>query len=332
MHSVRNGVLPGWRAGVLACVPEWRRDAAGPAAETAALHFAMKALFVVNERSGRRRDFDAARLIRDASPWPHVVVPCGEKQDLDAIVDRAESEGFDVVYAVGGDGTVHETAKRLVGRAPALGILPTGSGNGFARHIGLPVEPAAALRACGGGRVVSVDSAEVNGERFIGVMGIGFDAVVADRFAASTVRGLETYVREGLAAFANFQAEEYEIVANGETIRRKAFVVAVANSGQYGNNARVAPLASLRDGLLDVVIVSDASLVGTVMLLARLFSGTFNRSQSVTTIQTSEVTIRRANAGAAQLDGEPVTLPAELTVRVNPKSLKLLVPDSATEF
>ena len=292
----------------------------------------MKALFLVNERSGRRRDLDLAALIRETWRGELALQPCGQKEDLDAIVDRAEAEGFDVVYAVGGDGTVHETAKRLIGRKPALGILPTGSGNGFARHIGMPVDLAAALQACRGGRIVTIDTATVNDHPFLGVMGIGFDAVVADRFASSHVRGMETYVREGLAAFAHFKAEEYEVVANGQTIRQKAIIIAVANSGQYGNNARVAPLASLRDGLLDVVIVNDTSLVGAVMLLARLFTGTFHRSDSVTTLQTAEVTIRRPAAGAAQLDGEPVTLPAELHVRVKPMSLKLLVPDDATAF
>lgn len=292
----------------------------------------MKALFLINERSGRRRDLDLGAQIRAAWHGELELQPCSRKEDLEAIIDRAEAEGFDVVYAVGGDGTVHETAKRLIGRRPALGILPTGSGNGFARHIGLPVDVAGALQSCRGGRVVTIDTAAVNGHPFLGVMGIGFDAVVADRFAASSVRGVETYVKEGLAAFAHFHAEEYEVAANGQTIRQKAFVIAVANSGQYGNNARIAPLASLQDGLLDVVIVNDTSLIGAVMLLARLFTGTFHRSDAVTTLQTAEVTIRRPGAGAAQLDGEPVTLPEELHVRVNPKSLNLLVPDGARAF
>ena len=292
----------------------------------------LKALFIVNERSGKRRDLDVASLIRGAWHGTFDLQPCGEKQDLDGIIDRAESEEFDVVYAVGGDGTVHETAKRLIGRKPALGILPTGSGNGFARHIGLPADLAASLQSCRGGRIVSIDTAEVNGHPFLGVMGIGFDAVVADRFASSTTRGLETYVKEGLAAFTGFNAEDYTILANGQTVQRKAFVVAVANSGQYGNNARVAPLASLRDGLLDVVIVNDTSVVGAVILLARLFTGSFHRSDSVTTLQTKEVTIKRPAAGPAQLDGEPCTLGEELHVRVKPLSLRLLVPDAATEF
>ena len=288
----------------------------------------VKALFVVNERSGKRRTFDLHAVIRNAIKYEHEILGCDRKEALDGIVDRAEAEGFDVVYAVGGDGTVHETAKRLIGRKPALGILPTGSGNGFARHVGLPLEPAASLASCSGGRIAMIDTALVNESPFLGVMGIGFDATIADRFASSSVRGLETYVREGLRAFAGFRAEEYEVTIDGATMRRRAFVIAVANSGQYGNNARIAPLASLQDGLLDVVIVDDAQLLRTPFLLARLFSGTFHRAAGVTSLQSREVRIRRLAEGAAHLDGEPVTLPADLHVQVVPASLRLLVPDA----
>ena len=289
----------------------------------------MKALFVVNERSGRKRNFDVAQLIRSTAPFEHEIVSCGEKEAMNAIIDRAEAEHFDVVYAVGGDGTVHETAKRLIGRKPALGILPIGSGNGFARHLGIPVDPAQTLGACAGGRIVAIDTAEVNGHPFVNVMGIGFDAVVAERFASSNVRGLETYVKEGLRAIAEYHAEQYEIVCGDDVRREKAFVIAIANASQYGNNARIAPLASLQDGLLDVVVVHDLSLLAAPLLLARLFQGTLHRASGVSTTQCAEVRIQRPAAGPAHLDGEPFPLPAELHVRTVPRSLRLLVPDSA---
>ncbi len=290
----------------------------------------MKALFLVNERSGRRRDFDVADVIRRTAPFEHEIVPCSRKEDVDGIVDRAEASGIDVVFAVGGDGTVHETAKRLIGRKPALGILPIGSGNGFARHIGLPLDPALTLGACASGRIVTIDTAAVNGHPFLGVMGIGFDAVVADRFASSNVRGLETYVKEGLRAFAAFHAEEYEVTCAGETRHERAFVIAIANASQYGNNARIAPLASLQDGLLDVVIVHDLTLFTAPLLLARLFHGTLHHADTVSMQQCTNVRIRRPAAGPAHLDGEPFTLPEVIEVRIVPRSLRLLVPDATT--
>jgi YegS/Rv2252/BmrU family lipid kinase len=290
----------------------------------------LKGLFLVNERSGRKRAFDVSDVIRRTAPFEHEIVGCSRKEDVDAIIERAEAEGFDVVFAVGGDGTVHETAKRLVGRKPALGILPIGSGNGFARHIGLPVDPAIALDTCRGGRIVTIDTAEVNGHPFLGVMGIGFDAAVSDRFASSTVRGVQTYLMEGLRAFAEYRAEEYEITCAGEVRHEKAFVIAIANASQYGNNARIAPLASLQDGLLDVVVVHDLKLLTAPLLLARLFQGTLHQSDSVTMTQCTDVHIRRPTPGPAHLDGEPFPLPAEIVARIVPQSLRLLVPDAMT--
>ena len=292
----------------------------------------MKAIFVINERSGARRGYDIADVIRRAAVFEHEIVPCGRKEDLDGIIAGAERDGADVVFAVGGDGTVHETARRLIGRKLALGVLPIGSGNGFARHIGLPADPTAALTSCRGGRIETIDTASVNGHPFVGVMGIGFDAVVAERFASSSVRGLQTYLREGLHAYTAFRADQYDVTANGATKRQRAFVIAVANSGQYGNNARVAPLASLQDGLLDVVIVDDTNILNAAFLMARLFSGSFHRAAGVTTVQTTEVTIHRPAPGPAHLDGEPLILGEDLHVRIVPRSLRLLVPDSAAAF
>ena len=289
----------------------------------------MKSLFVVNERSGARRNFDVAGVIRATALAGDEIVPCGQKEDLAGLIDRAERDSFDVVYAVGGDGTVHETARHLIGRGPALGILPIGSGNGFARHIGLPLEPAEAIRASRGGSIINIDTAEANGHPFLSVMGVGFDALVAERFASSNVRGLKTYVVEGATAFLRFRAEEYEIAIGGATLRKRAFVVAVANAGQYGNNARIAPLASLRDGLLDIVIVDDTSPARAMLLLPALFRGTLHRERSVTTLQAAELTIRRPAPGPAHLDGEPDAFGPEIRVQVVPKSLRVLVPAGA---
>jgi YegS/Rv2252/BmrU family lipid kinase len=288
----------------------------------------LKALFLINTRSGKRRDYDLHELIRAECGWlEHELRPCRSKDELDEVIAGAAAAGFDVVYAVGGDGTVHEIAKRLIGTPLALGILPTGSGNGFARHVGLPTAPRHALLACRGGRIVTIDTAEVNGRPFVGVMGIGFDAFIADRFAASTTRGMRTYVREGLRGYATYEPEEYELTVDGATSRRRAFIIAVANSSQYGNNARIAPLASLQDGLLDLVVIGRASLLRAPLLLTRLFNGTLHRSRAVHAVQARSITIRRPSPAPAHLDGEPVAdLGGTLEVRIRPMSLKVLVP------
>lgn len=287
----------------------------------------MKALFLVNRRSGPQRAVaDREALIREHWREPHQIVGCERKEDLDGIIDRAEADGFEVAFAVGGDGTVHELAKRLVHRRIALGIIPTGSGNGMARHIGMPMDPAAAVVTASTGEIVEIDSASANGTPFIGVMGLGFDAEIAARFAESRSRGLQAYVQAGLTAYAAFTAHEYEITIGGSTIVEQALVVAVANSAHYGNNARIAPIASIRDGLLDVVVVKEPSIARGLLLIRRLFDGSIHQSSFVKMLRATSVHIRRQIAGPAHLDGEAVTLPADIDVEVHPRSLRVLVP------
>jgi YegS/Rv2252/BmrU family lipid kinase len=287
----------------------------------------VKTLFLINARSGPRRKLDLPALIRANVTVPHELRATERKEDLDTVLEDAERDGFDVVYAVGGDGTVHEVAKRLVGRRLALGILPTGSGNGFARHIRLPMEAAASLRACGGGRIVTIDTAAVNGIPFLGVLGAGFDALIAHRFAESMVRGIRTYARIGFGAFFSYKPEEVEVIVDGEPLRTTAFTVVVANSSQFGNNATIAPSASVTDGLLDVVIIGKVGFWGACALLPRLLLRTIDRSKHVTTLRGRHIEIRRPAGGYVHLDGEPFTMPALLSVHIKPASLRVLVPD-----
>jgi YegS/Rv2252/BmrU family lipid kinase len=287
-------------------------------------------LFLVNPRSGTRRRQNVERLIRDAcGDWRVEIVPCDSKDDLDGVIAQAKTSGVEVVYAVGGDGTVHEIAKRLIHTGLALGILPTGSGNGFARHLGVPMDARRSLEACRFGTIVTIDTASVNGIAFVGTMGIGFDAHVAEAFARAGTRGMATYVKVAFRGFAGYRAGDYTLTADGSTTTLRALIIAIANSSQYGNNARIAPLASLQDGLLDVTIIERAPLLGAPLMVARLFNGTLHRSRGVRTMQARSIEIRRAAAGPAHLDGEPVTLPETLRVEIVPRSLRVLVPDEA---
>jgi len=286
-------------------------------------------LFLINPRSGARPRRDLQSLIRASNvDWTIDILPCNSREELDAMIPHAIAGGVDVVYAVGGDGTVHEIAKRLIGTPAALGVLPVGSGNGFARHLGLPMRIGAALRACRTLRIETIDTATVNGMPFIATMGVGFDAWIADAFANAGTRGLRTYLRVAARGFIRYAAEEYEIAIDGERMRRRALVVAVANASQYGNNARIAPLASLQDGLLDVTVIERANPFAAV----RLFAGTLHRAHGVTILRGRRVEIQRPEAGPAHLDGEPLTLPKALTAEIVPRSLRVVVPDVLTRM
>jgi diacylglycerol kinase (ATP) len=295
----------------------------------------MNSLFILNPRSGVRRHGDIGETIRrGCAGWAAEVdvKSCHSKEELDTIIATAARNGVEVVYAVGGDGTVHEIAKRLVHTDLALGIVPAGSGNGLARHLGIPMIPEQAIDVCRDGVIETIDTATVNGLPFFGVLGVGLDATIAERFASSKTRGMRTYVGLGLRTFLRFRAEEYEIEVDGVKQRREALILAIANSSQYGNNARIAPLASLQDGLLDVVIIESASWLTAPRMLMRLFDGTFLRSKGVRFLQAREVKIRRAAAGPAHIDGEPITLPADLAVSIVPRSLRVLMPRARTRI
>ncbi len=233
---------------------------------------------------------------------------------------------MDAIFAVGGDGTVHEVAKRLIGGPMALGVVATGSGNGFARHLRLPLEVAGAVDVAFSGHIETIDTAEANGDPFIGFMGVGFDAWIAERFASSSVRGLRTYVREVLEGYLSYKSDRYRIVIDGTESHREAILIAVANTSQYGNNARIAPRASACDGLLDVVVVRSISLLRAPLLLTRLFHGSFDQLPDVESFRASELTIERSGAAPVHLDGEPLLMPSKVDVRVRPSSLRVVLP------
>lgn len=292
----------------------------------------MRVLFILNPNSGKggaaslehtieRR---SARAGLDAS-----LVRCLRKDDLDDILVDAAQRRLDAVIAVGGDGTVHEIGARLIGSDLPLGILPVGSGNGLARHLGISMDPIRAVDGIPESRVETIDTATAAGRPFLGISGVGFDAEVAHRFGNAGTRGLETYVRQALLLIRSYRARAYRITIGGETIERTALLLAVANSSQYGNEARIAPAASLRDGLLDVCIVAEPPLLAVPILLRELFIGNIRDGAGVEILRSDSVVIEREASGSAHLDGEPIELPARIPYQIRPRSLRVLVPPAA---
>jgi YegS/Rv2252/BmrU family lipid kinase len=177
------------------------------------------------------------------------------------LAQAAAAEGFAVVVAVGGDGTVNEVGRGLLGTAAALGIVPQGSGNGLARHLGVPLNLAGALRRLAAPTFSRMDVGVMNGHPFFCTAGLGFDAHVSQHFARAGSRGLSTYLRVTLREYRRYQPVAVRIDLNGQVEETNCYVLAFANASQYGNNAYIAPRADLRDGLLDVCLI-DALPVG----------------------------------------------------------------------
>lgn len=293
----------------------------------------MKTRFILNPCSGKNR-----RRPRLASGIQDFICERGLDAGL-VFTERpghatelalaALDEGCQRIVAVGGDGTMNEVAKALVGTGAALALVPCGSGNGLALHLGIPTDPprALALLADPRARVVAIDSATANGIPFFNVMGIGFDAEISRRFNRLTRRSLPAYIRTGIAALLRHNTEWVTIQAGGGSRHSiEVFLVAVANSDQYGNFARIAPGADIADGLLDLVAVRRPGFLGSCLLASRLFLGNFHRSPRVLRLQAPRFIIERPAAGFLHADGETHSTGSVVEIAVRPRSLRILVP------
>jgi diacylglycerol kinase (ATP) len=233
-----------------------------------------------------------------------------------------------VVCAWGGDGTVNEVARALAGTGTALGIVPSGSGNGLARELGLPWDPVRALGVALGRRERVIDVGDVDGRLFVSVTGIGLDAQVAARFNARSGgrRGLGPYVWMGAHELLRYRAREYTIRVGAETWREEALVVICANARQYGGGAVVAPAARLDDGQLDLVVVAPRPPLQALRDSLHLFRGTFDRAPGVRTARAPTVEIAGREPLLFHVDGEAVTGGTVVTVRIRPAVLRARVP------
>ncbi|PJF38513.1 MAG: hypothetical protein CUN55_17070, partial [Phototrophicales bacterium] len=171
------------------------------------------------------------------------------------LAKKAIQEKYTAVVAVGGDGTVNEVAQVLIHSPLHLGIIPQGSGNGLARHLGIPMDTTKAIERLLSPKSMKIDAAKANGNYFFCTSGVGFDAHVSASFAARTHRGLSGYIFFALQEGFGYRPLTYTIEWHGRVLHTEAFLIAVANSTQYGNNAYIAPQADIQDGQLDVCII-----------------------------------------------------------------------------
>lgn len=245
---------------------------------------------------------------------------------------KAASEGFYGVIACGGDGTVNETAVGLAGTPTALGIIPTGSGNGLARHLGIPVDVSRSLKIIAEDEIINTDYGTANGRYFFCTFGVGFDAAVSERCARQKRRGLVMYLRNTIEEYVKFRPEEYVIEANGKVITEKAFLVVCCNASQYGNNAFIAPHASITDGELDITIVHTGNLLEQAIVGVDMLTGFIGKNALIDTFRASNVRIRRRTAGAAHLDGDAVAMDAEIGVECHHGGIRIFAPTRNTRF
>lgn len=285
-------------------------------------------LFVVNPRSGVQKKYKITDLIEkhlDKEKYNLYIEYTQRVGDAGKIAKSAvERGGIDVVVAVGGDGTVNEVGAAIIHTNIALGVIPCGSGNGFARHLGLPLDPVKAIEFINTSSVVCVDYGTLNGRPFFCACGVGFDAVVSNNFASSSNRGLLGYVQNTLLELAKYKPEQYEVEAYNVTRHYKAFMIACGNASQYGNNAYIAPHASMRDGLLNVSILKPFLPMEAPMIANQLFNNNIDSNDRVVTLSVPWIRITRKAPGPVHYDGEPCMMEANLEIKVVPSGLNVL--------
>lgn len=291
----------------------------------------LKTRFIFNPRSGHnaRNPYLLARtraFIAEHSLEATVVLTERPRHATD-LARQAVEEGCERVVAIGGDGTLNEVAAALVGTPAALGLIPCGSGNGLGRHLGIPGPGQGAFRTLLAGRVRAIDTGLANGHPFFNAMGVGFDADLSARFNQLERRGLRAYATTTLGMIFSYQPERYTIRSDDARVESRAFIVAVANSDQYGNDCYIAPGASVDDGLLDLTVLRPGSLLRALPLLPRLFLGRLDGTGSVARLRAERFTIERTRPGLLHTDGETHDSGAVIEVSVLPRSLRVMVPD-----
>jgi len=234
--------------------------------------------------------------------------------------------GFDIVVAVGGDGTINEVARGLMHSQTALGIIPMGSGNGLARHLHIPLNFRKAAETIRKGNTQLIDAAEINGNTFFCTAGIGFDALIGNLFNQKGKRGFYNYVGLSTKEALQYIPRDYRIEIDGQQFDRKAYLITFANASQWGNNAYIAPRAHISDGLLDVVIMNEFSIIAVPWILPSLFTKQLRNTWATETFRGKNIKIIRTKDDYVHCDGESTVMGKAVEVNVIPLALKVVVP------
>ena len=287
--------------------------------------------FIINPISGTQKKDHLPQLINEVIDHEQFDVELRTTEYAGHAAELARqfaTEGTDVVVAVGGDGTVNEVARSLVHTETALGIIPCGSGNGLARHLCLPIDMRKALQVINNCRIEAFDYGVINDLPFFCTCGMGFDAFISLKFAEAGKRGPVTYIENVLKEGLRYRPEQYEIIDDNGSARYKAFLIACANASQYGNNAYIAPGATMKDGLMDVIIMEPFDALEAPQIAADLFMKTLGNNSKIKTFRTKSIHIKRSQPGAIHYDGDPIMTGTDIDVSIEHLGIRIVTnPD-----
>ncbi|MFV0468750.1 MAG: diacylglycerol/lipid kinase family protein [Dysgonomonas sp.] len=242
------------------------------------------------------------------------------------IAVTAVKNKIDYVIAVGGDGTVNEVAKALVNTDVVFGIIPSGSGNGLARELHIPLNQNKAIDIIKEDNIIKIDYGMANGEIFFCTCGVGFDALISEKALDQTNRGKFMYAQSILSNLLTFKPEKFKITCPETVFEDKAFVLTCANASQYGNDAFIAPHANILDGKMNIAIIKPLTAVEIPQVAIQMFSKNIGNNSKLVEIVTSEALIQREKEGYMHLDGNAVLAGKDISVKIINKGLNVLVP------
>ncbi len=237
----------------------------------------------------------------------------------------SKMDSIESVVAVGGDGTVNEVANGIGISGKKMGIIRGGSGNGLARHLGIPILLKKALEVIYESNSVPMDMMDINNRYSVNVSGVGFDAIVANKFQNVETRGPVSYVRIILTEFSSFKAQDYHIIVDGKLMNIKAYLVSFANSSQFGNNALISKTASVTDGYIDLCIIKPFPKVASPIVIERLMTGRLDSSKYMEVIKAKEIVLKQTSS-VYHIDGDAIEGGNILKIKLIHSVLNIIIP------
>lgn len=291
-----------------------------------------KILFIVNPISGHHDKSRFPSIVEkwiDKDKYDHTIQLTEYGGHATALTQQAIKDDYDIIVAVGGDGTINEVATNMIGARQTFAIVPYGSGNGLARHLHLPLKPKQVItEVINKGVKSKIDTVTMNGVPYISIAGVGFDAIIADYFAKDPNRGFKTYFKLITEKYFKFKPEKYHLILDDkEAIDCEPLFVSFANSNQFGFNAAVSPHASLNDGLIDVCIFKKPNLLAVPYVAERLMTQHIDKTHFVEIHKAGKIKVLREKEDIANIDGEAIMMPKDVLIEIKPLSLNILLPN-----
>lgn len=289
----------------------------------------MRILFIVNPISGFGLGKELPGKIKKLPEYDRVDYDiafteyAGHARRL--VEEARNTRKYTHIVAVGGDGTVNEVGSALYGSDIAFAVVSLGSGNGFARHLGYSMFMTKALKQVLSDNYAWIDMLEINGKYSLNVSGVGFDAEVAYEFNKLKIRGVFSYIYAALKLWFRYPEKKYKIISEGKVMRVSCFILSFANTSQYGNNAYIAPHASVRDGLLDICILKRPGLTEILWFLLFFVNSRIYKLSFYKELQCAEAVIE-GNIRHVHIDGDTYDMQSPLHLKMHRGVLKVVVP------